>query len=91
MTHIESFNRFCAQPIGRAKLYLIDYAQTKANTDTRALLSDYLATGSTLSIRTFAAGVESTQPNRLDFGHLVQQKYNLWQELAAFTPSNYNG
>ena len=28
-THAESFERFAAQPVGRAKLYLLDYAQTK--------------------------------------------------------------
>lgn len=91
MTHTESFERFCAQPIGRAKLYLIDYAQTKADAATRSLLAQYLRTGSTLSLRTFAAAVESTQPNTADFEYLVKVKYNLWQNLSTFTPPTYNG
>jgi len=91
MTHTESFNRFCAQPIGRAKLYLIDYAQTMTDGRGRRQLYAYTKTASTLSIRTFAAQVESTQPNRADFTHLIEAKHNTWQDLSTFTPPNYNG
>ena len=91
MTHEESFNRFCAQPIGRAKLYLIDYAQTHTDAPGRLRLSDYLAAASTLSIRSFAAQVESTQPNASDFEYQAAAKCDLWQALPTFTPPNYNG
>lgn len=77
MTHTESFKRFNAQPIGRAKLFLIDYAQTNTDGRGRRQLYAYTKVASELSIRTFAAMVESTQPNASDFGYLIGVKYNL--------------
>ena len=74
--HTASFKRFCAQPIGRAKLYLLDYAQGRDALTTRRMI-DYLSIASELSIRTFASLVESTQPNGADFEYLVDIKYNL--------------
>ena len=77
MTHDESFIRFCKQPIGRAKLYLIDYAQTKTDAPGRRQLRDFMSIASELSIRNFAAMVESTQPNASDFEYLIGVKFNL--------------
>ena len=77
MTHTESFERFAAQPIGRAELYLLDYAQTNTDGRGRRQLRAYTAAASALSIRTFAALVESTQPNADDFSYLIGIKYNL--------------
>lgn len=75
LTHNESLKRFSAQPIGRAKLYLLDYCNTKSDLPHKLILNDYLAKASDLSIRTFAAGVEAFQPNRSDFEYLLNQKH----------------
>ena len=85
MTHTDSFNRFCAQPIGRAKLHLLDYAQTHTDAEGRRKLAQYLRQGSRLSIRAFAALTESTSPNTSDFTHLIEMKSELWETLNPCT------
>lgn len=64
MTHQEYFNRFQAQPIGRAKLYLVDYA---TNAETMAAVQALFQVALPLKVRTIAAMTESTQPNTSDF------------------------
>ena len=64
MTHTESFKRFTAQPIGRAKLYLIDYATT---VETKRAVQRLFNTATDMQLRTVAAMTESVQPNESDF------------------------